>query len=59
MNNLLLLIPVALALGAAGLAAFLWALHSGQFSDPDGDGARILLDDEPDLSQSPNEERRT
>lgn len=46
MNGLLFLIPVALGLGLLGLAAFFWALRSGQFSDPEGDAARILLDDE-------------
>jgi cbb3-type cytochrome oxidase maturation protein len=48
MNGLLLLIPVALALGAAGLAAFLWALQAGQFDDLDGAAGRILFDDEPE-----------
>ncbi|HXZ01193.1 MAG TPA: cbb3-type cytochrome oxidase assembly protein CcoS [Stellaceae bacterium] len=48
MNGLLLLIPVALALGLAGLAAFLWALQSGQFDDLDGAAGRILFDDEKD-----------
>ena len=47
MNGLLLLIPVALALGLAGLAAFLWALRAGQFDDPDGAAGRILFDDPP------------
>ena len=47
MNGLLLLIPVALALGLGGLAAFLWALKSGQFDDPEGAAGRILFDDEP------------
>jgi cbb3-type cytochrome oxidase maturation protein len=28
------------------LAAFLWALHSGQYDDPDGSAGRILFDDE-------------
>ena len=46
MNGLLLLIPVARGLGLLGLGAFFWALRSGQFSDPEGDAARILLDDE-------------
>lgn len=46
MNGLLLLMPVALALGLLGLGAFFWALRSGQFDDPDGDAARILIDDE-------------
>ncbi len=48
MNILLLLIPAALALGGLGLAGFIWALKSGQFDDPDGAAARILLDDEDD-----------
>ncbi|HMQ57120.1 MAG TPA: cbb3-type cytochrome oxidase assembly protein CcoS [Rhizobiaceae bacterium] len=46
MTNLLILIPVALGLGAIGLGAFIWSLKSGQFDDPDGDAARILLDDD-------------
>ena len=46
MNGLLFLIAVALGLGLAGLAAFFWALRSGQFEDPEGSAARILLDEE-------------
>lgn len=48
MNVLIFLIPVALFLGLVGLAAFLWALKSGQFDDLDGAAERILLDDEDD-----------
>ncbi|MTJ82682.1 MAG: cbb3-type cytochrome oxidase assembly protein CcoS [Telmatospirillum sp.] len=44
MTNLLMLIPVALVLGALGLVAFLWALRSGQFEDLDGAANRILFD---------------
>jgi len=43
---LLYLIPIALALGLVGLAAFLWALRSGQFDDLDGAANRILFDDD-------------
>jgi cbb3-type cytochrome oxidase maturation protein len=43
---LLLLIPAALAIGGMGLAAFFWALRNGQFEDPDGNAARILIEDE-------------
>jgi cbb3-type cytochrome oxidase maturation protein len=46
-TSLLLLIPCALLLGAIGLAAFLWALRSGQFEDLDGAANRILFDDPP------------
>lgn len=46
MNGLLFLIPVALFLGLLGLAAFVWALRSGQFEDLDGAAHRILIDDD-------------
>lgn len=47
MDVLVYLIPIALFLGAVGLAAFLWALRSGQFDDLDGAAERILYDDDP------------
>lgn len=47
MEMLVFLIPLSLVLGLLGLAGFLWALRSGQFSDLEGDAARILLDDTP------------
>ena len=34
-----------MALGLAGLGAFWWTLRSGQYDDPAGDAARILIDD--------------
>jgi cbb3-type cytochrome oxidase maturation protein len=46
MNIIIVLIPIALFMGGLGLAAFLWALKTGQFDDPEGDAARILLDDD-------------
>jgi cbb3-type cytochrome oxidase maturation protein len=46
MSGLVLLIPIALFLGLSGLAAFFWAIRSGQFEDMDGAGARILIDEE-------------
>lgn len=48
MSGLLLLIPVALALGLGGLVTFLWALSAGQFDDLEGSAGRILFDDEED-----------
>lgn len=46
MTILLLLIPAALAIGALGLASFFWALRDGQFEDPEGNAARILIEDD-------------
>ncbi|MEO0412990.1 MAG: cbb3-type cytochrome oxidase assembly protein CcoS [Pseudomonadota bacterium] len=48
MTVLLILIPAALALGAIGLAAFMWSLKTGQYDDLDGAAERILLDDDVD-----------
>jgi cbb3-type cytochrome oxidase maturation protein len=45
MGDFLYLVPIALALGAAGLGAFMWALNSGQYDDLDGAAERILFDD--------------
>jgi cbb3-type cytochrome oxidase maturation protein len=48
MNVLLFMLPAALGLALAGIAAFVWALRSGQFEDPKGDASRILgADDRP------------
>jgi cbb3-type cytochrome oxidase maturation protein len=48
MSALAWLIPAALFLGLLGLAAFLWALRSGQFDDLEGAAYRALEDDEED-----------
>lgn len=42
------LLPCALALGFAGLAAFLWSLKSDQYDDLDGASYRALKDDNED-----------
>lgn len=46
MDVIAYLIPIALFLGAVGLAAFFWALKRGQYDDPDGAAERILFDDD-------------
>ncbi len=46
MSGLVFLIPLALLMGLSGLAAFLWAMKTGQFDDPDGAAHRVLMDDE-------------
>jgi len=45
MGALIILIPAALLLGGAGLAAFLWSMNSGQYDDLDGAAERIVYDD--------------
>ncbi|AYE86304.1 MAG: cbb3-type cytochrome oxidase assembly protein CcoS [Sulfitobacter sp.] len=54
MNILIVLIPVSICLGAAGLAACLWTLRNGQYDDLEGDAARILLEN----GEVPNGEDR-
>ena len=46
MNVLVFLIPAALALGGLGLAAFLWAMRTGQFDDLEGAAWRAISDDD-------------
>lgn len=46
MSGLLFLLPIALLLGLAGLAAFFWSARSGQFDDLEGAAERILIDEE-------------
>ena len=46
MNVMVVLIPVSLLLGAAGLVAFLWTVRNDQYDDDQGNAARILLDDD-------------
>ena len=48
MTALLFLIPIALLLGAVGLAAFIWTVKSSQYEDLDGAAERILFDDDDD-----------
>ncbi len=46
MTVLYFLVPLALILAGASVAAFLWAVRSGQFEDTETPAIRILLDDE-------------
>ena len=46
MTGVAILLPLALLMGLAGLAAFFWALKRGQFEDLEGAANRILIEDE-------------
>lgn len=56
MNYLVWLVPIALGMGLAGLAAFLWSMRSGQYEDLDGAAERVLLNETADapLRDVPN-----
>ncbi len=56
MEVMVILVPLALALGLAGLLAFLWSLKSGQYDDLDGAAWRAISDD--DDPQPPSEPAR-
>jgi cbb3-type cytochrome oxidase maturation protein len=58
MSSLLYLIPLALLLGAAALAAFMWSLRSGQYEDLDGAAERIFLEVDGDRAGGGGPEHR-
>jgi len=47
MEVMVILVPLALALGFLGLLGFLWSLQSGQYDDLEGAAWRAISDDEP------------
>ncbi len=47
MNSIYFLIPLAGLMLIVAVAAFFWAVRSGQFDDLDTPATRILFDDEP------------
>lgn len=49
MSYLAWLVPIALGMGVAGLAAFLWSMRSGQYEDLDGAAERVLLSEATDV----------
>jgi cbb3-type cytochrome oxidase maturation protein len=48
MNIVMFLAPFSLGLGLIALGAFWWTMRAGQYDDPAGDAARILIDDPAD-----------
>jgi cbb3-type cytochrome oxidase maturation protein len=52
MNIFYLLIGVSLLVALVFLAAFIWAVKTGQFEDNETPSYRILFDDEPEEEDS-------
>ena len=50
MNVLFFLVPLALLLAGVGVAAFFWAVRSGQFEDTETPALRILMDEDTEAS---------
>jgi cbb3-type cytochrome oxidase maturation protein len=46
MTILLVLVPLGLILLGLAVAAFVWAVRHGQLEELEGEGMRILLDDD-------------
>ena len=44
MIDFFFLIPIAIGLGLAGLASFMWTLKNGQYDDVEGAAERILFE---------------
>ena len=43
MIDFFFLVPIAIGLGLAGLASFMWTLKNGQYDDLEGAAERILF----------------
>ncbi|CAH1694159.1 Cbb3-type cytochrome oxidase maturation protein [Hyphomicrobiales bacterium] len=52
MSSLAFLIPLALMLGGAALAALFWSLRSSQYDDLDGAAERIFLEPDDDRADA-------
>jgi cbb3-type cytochrome oxidase maturation protein len=44
MIDFFFLVPIAIGMGLAGLASFMWTLKSGQYDDLEGAAQRILFE---------------
>lgn len=57
MDILYLLIPLAIVIMIVAVAAFMWAVRSGQYEDLEGPAHRILMDDDdPRIPKRPTED---
>lgn len=46
MSVILILIPLSILIAACFLAAFIWAVRSGQYDDTDTPSMRLLVEDQ-------------
>jgi len=58
MSVILLLIPLSLGVAAAFLAAFFWAVRSGQYEDTVTPSMRLLLEERQASSRSLSKDER-
>ena len=56
MSMLYVMVPAALGLAITALVAFIWAVKTGQFDDPESHAYRMLFDDEPVSTKNPTPE---
>lgn len=57
MNIILVSIPISIVLAGLAIAAFIWAINSGQYDDLDSPAYNLLMDD--DETPSDSKERRS
>ncbi|MGI9200347.1 MAG: cbb3-type cytochrome oxidase assembly protein CcoS [Woeseiaceae bacterium] len=53
-----MLIPLGLLLLGAAVAAFFWAVGSGQFDDLDSPGVSVVMDDDSKPQDEPSDQNR-
>lgn len=53
MNVIIFMILGAVVLALVALAAFIWSLRSGQYDDPAGAAARVLVDNDRPIDPAP------
>lgn len=57
MSAILFLIPISVIIAASFLAAFIWAVRSGQFEDTCTPSLRVLTEDRQEISNDSKHNR--
>lgn len=55
MSVLWIVLPIALVMAGAAVAAFLWVVRSGQYDDLDSPPWRVVLDEDDSPSRRPDQ----